>query len=450
MTKHHFLLLSCPSQGHINPTLELAKKLTSAGALVTLATTVHGLRRLTNLPALDGLSYASFSDGYDDGKRPTDDPDLVMAEFRRVGSQTLTKLLLTLSNEGRQVSFVIYSILLAWAAEVAREMHLPSAFLCSQSATTFALFHKFFNSRDGLYYLGNIDLSISIKLPGLPLLASNDLPTSFLPNSPHKSFNSSIQEHIQTLEQDPNPCILVNTFDALEEDSIKSVDNMNVIAIGPLIPSDNSVRIDLFEQSKENYLRWLDSKPDRSAVYVSFGSMVVLNKRQIEEILQGLVESQRPFLWVIRSTEYEGEVKDMIEAVLKEEDVGLIVPWCSQMEVLSHRSTGCFLTHCGWNSITESLVVGVPVVGCPHWSDQTTNAKLVEEVWGTGVRAVVNEEGVVEREEIRRCLEMVMGGGERGEEMRRNSVKWKGLAVEAVKEGGSSHTNFKQFLERLW
>ncbi|KAF7813098.1 crocetin glucosyltransferase, chloroplastic-like [Senna tora] len=42
-----------------------------------------------------------------------------------------------------------------------------------------------------------------------------------------------------------------------------------------------------------------------------------------------------------------------------------------------------------------------------------------------------------------------MGSGEKGEEIRRNAVKWKGLAKEAVKEGGSSDRNLRAFVNRF-
>ncbi|CAL5391948.1 unnamed protein product [Camellia sinensis] len=558
MTNPHFLLLCCPAQGHVNPTLELAKLLLThgGGATVTFATTVHGLRRITTtLPTLPGLSYASFSDGFDDGDHPTTDPTRAMSEFKRVGSQTLTHLLTTLSHGGSPVTFIIYTILLPWAAAVARDMHVPSAFFSSQSATTFAIFHTYFNNP-----------SISIKLPGLPLFSSDDVPSLLLPESPHSSVTPTIIEHIQTRKEDPNPLILVNTFDAFEQDSIRAIANMKVIAIGPLIQSKNSIKIDLFERSGEDYIQWLDSKPDCSVVYVSFGSMVALEKPQIDEILKGLVQSCRPFLWVIRSQELKKNIWGAVchhhhhhpsptchppAATIHHPPPppttypppppathhqppathppppppptttityspppltthlpspathhhqppathppppltrdhpppttthhhspsathlpsppttchrhttsthslppttrhrhpptrhhhspstihlppppairnGLIVSWCLQLEVLGHRSIGCFVTHCGWNSTVESVVAGVAMVGCPVFSDQMTNAKMVEEVWGVGVRAVVNEEKVVEREEIERCLDVVMRGGERGEEIRKNVVK---------------------------
>jgi len=129
------------------------------------------------------------------------------------------------------------------------------------------------------------------------------------------------------------------------------------------------------------------------------------------------------------------------------EEKGMIVPWCSQVEVLSHPSLGCFVTHCGWNSTLESLVSGVPVVAFPQWTDQGTNAKLIQDVWKTGVRVTANEDGIVESDEIKRCLELVIGGGEEGEEMRRNARKWRDLAREATKEGGSSYENLKSFVD---
>ena len=98
----------------------------------------------------------------------------------------------------------------------------------------------------------------------------------------------------------------------------------------------------------------------------------------------------------------------------------------------------------------ESLVSGVPIVAFPKWSDQGTNAKLIEDVWKTGVRVIANEDGIVEGHEIKRCLELVIGGGDRkGEEMRRNAKKWKDLARGASKEGGSSYENLKSFVDEI-
>ena len=64
--------------------------------------------------------------------------------------------------------------------------------------------------------------------------------------------------------------------------------------------------------------------------------------------------------------------------------------WCCQNDVLKHPSLGCFMSHCGWNSTIECLSFGLPMVGFPQQVDQTTNAKLVEDVWKMGVRVKAN------------------------------------------------------------
>ena len=46
----------------------------------------------------------------------------------------------------------------------------------------------------------------------------------------------------------------------------------------------------------------------------------------------------------------------------------------------------------------------------PQWIDQPMDAKFVEDVWKVGVRVRVDEEGIVGRDEIERCIREVMEG----------------------------------------
>ncbi|THG00084.1 hypothetical protein TEA_012380 [Camellia sinensis var. sinensis] len=184
-------------------------------------------------------------------------------------------------------------------------------------------------------------------------------------------------------------------------------------------------------------------------MYISFGSFFNLQLQEMEEIVRGLLESNRPFLWVLRVLPDGEKQEDKLSCKEKLEKQGLIVPWCSQVEVLSHPSVGRFVTHCGWNSTLESLVLGIPVLCLPQFTDQPTNAKLLEDEFETGVRAMENDEGIVEGDEIKRCIELVMGDGKIGEEIKKNSKKWKYLAKEAVKEGGSSHKNLRTFVDEI-
>ncbi|CAK9149138.1 unnamed protein product [Ilex paraguariensis] len=460
MVHRHILLVTFPAQGHIKPSLQFAKQLIKMGLEVTFATSRDAHRRMTKTtgPPPPGFNFAAFSDGYDGSFKPSDiDVKHMMSEIRNRGSQTLRDIIKASADEGRPITCLVYGLFLPWAAKVAREFDIAAALLWSQPATVLDIYHYYFHDYIDINVENCKDPSWSIELPGLPLLKIHDLPSFILPsNSGEFNALQSIQEQLEILDEETSPTVLVNSFDALEPEALKAIDKYNLIGIGPLIPSafldgkepsDTSFGGDLFQKSN-SYAEWISSKPKSSVVYVSFGSILSLPRKQMEEIARGLLESCRPFLWVIKVKENGEEEKeeDKLSCMEELEQQGMIVPWCSQLEVLSHPSLGCFVTHCGWNSTVESLVSGVPMVAFPQWTDQGTNAKMIEDVWKRGVRVKPNEEGTVEGGELKRCIEMVMGGGDRAEELRRNAEKWKDLARDAMKDGGSSAKNLKAFV----
>lgn len=224
-----------------------------------------------------------------------------------------------------------------------------------------------------------------------------------------------------------------------------------VKAIGPTVPSmflDNRVEGDkdyglsLWKKEDAVCMNWLQDKEVGTVVYVSFGSISSFSAEQMEEIASALIESGHYFLWVVRATE-ENKLPCQFEDTMGGK--GLIVRWAPQLEILAHQGVGCFVTHCGWSSTLEGLSLGVPMVGVPYWSDQPTNAKYIEQVWGVGVRARADDKGVVRREEVKKCLEEVMRGARR-EEILRNATKWKSLALLALGEGGSSDKDIDEFV----
>ncbi|KAJ4723800.1 Glycosyltransferase [Melia azedarach] len=182
-----------------------------------------------------------------------------------------------------------------------------------------------------------------------------------------------------------------------------------------------------------------------SVVVASFGSLVGHKEEQMKELAWGLKRSNSHFLWVVCELEAEKLPSNFSEETSER---SLVVSWSPQLEVLPHRSVGCFMTHCGWNSTIEALRLGVPMVAMPEWTDQTTNAKFVADVWQVGVWLRIDEKGVVRREEIELCIREVMEG-ERGKHIRRNSEMWKELAKEAVDNGGSSDNNVEEFVTKL-
>ncbi len=159
---------------------------------------------------------------------------------------------------------------------------------------------------------------------------------------------------------------------------------------GPTIPSiyldkqledDKKYGLNLFKPDADACMKWLDKMETGSVIYAAFGSLVALGEEQMEELTLGLKNSSCHFLWVVRETEQK---KLPINFVHETSEKGLVVSWCPQLKVLAHKAIGCFMTRCGWNSTLEALSLGVPMVAMPQWTDQTTNAKFIMDVWNRG------------------------------------------------------------------
>ncbi|KAH7657315.1 Crocetin glucosyltransferase protein [Dioscorea alata] len=398
----------------------------------------------------DGLiTFKPFSDGFDAHGYQPESMDLkeYLAAFRTNGQRSLSTLVKDLAAVGRPVTCIIRAPFLEWIVDVAGEHGVPSVLYWIQAATVFSTHYHFFHGFESVIRAHSGEPSFTIQLPGLQPLQIKDLPsflTETADNSQYAIFIDSLQELFQVLKRDV--AVLMNSFTALETEALALVlpQRLKVFAVGSC-PSASPGNI--FKEDEKEYMEWLDTKEEASVVYISFGSLSVMKKEQILEMVKGLKESKRPYLWVVRKDNKEKELLEIEREEGDHDGNGMVVEWCSQVKVLAHRAVGCFVTHCGWNSILESLACGVPMVCVPQRNDQGMNAKLVESLWGCGVRSEVDGDGVVKGEELVRCLESVVGDGEKGVEIRTKTKMWKEKTFEAVNEGGSSDVNLRAFVE---
>nr|WIW42866.1 UDP-glycosyltransferase [Nicotiana tabacum] len=439
MTTHkaHCLIFPYPAQGHINPMLQFSKRLQSKGVKITIATTKSFLKTMQELST--PVSIEAISDGYDDGGyEQADSFAAYITRFKEVGSNTLSQLIETLTTRGCPVNCIVYDPFLPWAVEVGNKFGLVTAAFFTQSC---AVDNIYYHVLKGVIKLPPIEVDKEIIVPGLVTIESSDVPT-FVSNP----------ESAKILE------MLVDQFSNLENvDWV--IDWMSklypISTIGPTIPSvyldkrlpnDKEYGLSVFKPMTNECLNWLNHQPISSVVYVSFGSYAKVEPEQMEELAWGLKKSDNNFLWVVRSTEESKLPNNFLEELASEK--GLVVSWCPQLQVLEHKSIGCFLTHCGWNSTLEAISLGVPMVTMPQWSDQPINAKLVKNIWEIGVRAKQDEKGIVRREVIEECIKIVMEE-EKGKKIRDNAKKWKELARNAVDEGGTSDKNIEEFVSKL-
>jgi UDP:flavonoid glycosyltransferase YjiC (YdhE family) len=190
-------------------------------------------------------------------------------------------------------------------------------------------------------------------------------------------------------------------------------------------------------------LQWLDRWEPKSVVYVNYGSITVMTNQHLKEFAWGLADSKHPFLWIVRPDVVMGDSAILSPDFFEEtKDRGFLVSWCPQDQVLAHPSIGVFLTHCGWNSILESICVGVPVICWPFFAEQQTNCRYACTTWGIGME--VNHD--VKRDEIEELVKEVIEG-DKGKVMRQKALEWKKKAVEANDIRGSSYQSFERLIK---
>lgn len=187
--------------------------------------------------------------------------------------------------------------------------------------------------------------------------------------------------------------LLLNTFRELEPKFLQHLESGDgggkpVWAVGPVVELP---RRDKIQRPRDaEIVEWLDRQTSGSVVYVAFGSESYISPAQVKELAVGLEASEQPFLWVLRQpgstlgdnpmSSAPGStlgVNPMSSAEWKaealpegyEQQLGgrclIETSWAPQAAILAHEATGAFITHCGWNSVLESVAAGVPMIGLP-------------------------------------------------------------------------------------
>ncbi|KAH0661527.1 hypothetical protein KY284_026458 [Solanum tuberosum] len=214
--------------------------------------------------------------------------------------------------------------------------------------------------------------------------------------------------------------------------------------------------------SSEECISWLNEHPERSVLYISFGSQNTIRTSQMMALAMGLEESERPFIWVIRPPigfDIKGEFrsewlpKGFQERVSKSQKGLLVKSWAPQLQILSHSSTGAFLTHCGWNSVLESLSQGMPIISWPLAAEQTFNSKMLMEEMGVCVELTKWYSSDVDKEDVKEVVEIVLGENGKGKEMKEKAIELGMCIRDAVKEEedfkGSSVKALDDFISTL-
>ncbi|KAJ7450898.1 hypothetical protein FB451DRAFT_1410211 [Mycena latifolia] len=118
----------------------------------------------------------------------------------------------------------------------------------------------------------------------------------------------------------------------------------------------------------------------KSVLYISFGSVwfPVATPQLIEALVDTLLALETPFPFVFALGGRMASLPDELIERVNSSGRGLICKfWVEQRAILQHAAVGWFLTHGGWNSISESLCQGVPLIVWPTNAEQPVNAALL-------------------------------------------------------------------------
>ncbi|GAV73564.1 UDPGT domain-containing protein [Cephalotus follicularis] len=257
--------------------------------------------------------------------------------------------------------------------------------------------------------------------------------------------------------------IIVNTFIELETYTVNSFSHAqipHVYPVGPVLELKGQPHPDTNQAEYDKIMEWLDDQSQSSVVFLCFGIMGSFEVPQVREIALGLEQSGYRFLWSMRvpPTKAEASVtspytsyEDMLpEGFLERiKGRGKTCGWAPQVKVLAHKAIAGFISHCGWNSILESLWHGVPIVTWPIYGEQQLNAFMMVKEFGLALkfRLDYRRDGqLVTGDDIERAVRCLMDGDE---ELRKKVRDMSEMGRKALVDGGSSFNSIGQLIEDM-
>ncbi|KAG6548001.1 hypothetical protein Mapa_010435 [Marchantia paleacea] len=349
---------------------------------------------------------------------------------------------------------IIADRVLQWSADLAKELNIPfyNFFSCGASLARLLQATPDLAAHGKLVKDEETDLLREfegcLNVPGLPPLLYRDLP---LHNK--EAYLGSLMMGKAVADAD---ALIINTFYELEAPQIEALRQsakqnlggkkiQKLFLIGPISKHPTFKDSSLVPKAAagvnvgQDCLRWLDNRQPKSVLYINFGSLSRFSASQVRELALALEASEQSFLWVVLPHKGIPSLEQVLppDYIARLGGRGLIVTsWVPQAQLLAHASVGGFLTHCGWNSIIESVVAGVPVIGWPQGAEQAMNLRiLVDQKIAVEVPVEYHGDKPVGCDELERSVRLLMleGGAMRS---RIHELQMK--AKEAVADGGPS------------
>ncbi|KAL6631261.1 hypothetical protein ACP70R_028111 [Stipagrostis hirtigluma subsp. patula] len=392
----HILVVPYPARGHMQPLLHLASLLASRGLRLTVVATPATLHLLSPLLAAHPSSVQplSFPSVDHDASGPTSvgaDIHALPAALRGPLGEWLRCRIRAGSGEDRVVA-VLSDFFCGWTQPLAAEAGVPRLVFAPSGVPATAATHSLFR-RMPRPPEGDAGRGYAVSFPDLP----------GAPAFPWRQLSRMYRSYAEGAGDEHSEAIKDNFLWNLESSAF--VCNTCHPLEGRYL--DAQPLVDLAGKRVWAVTAWLDAFPDSSVAYVSFGSMMVPPPPHAAALAAALERSGTPFVWAGATATLPDGFEDRAAAA----GTGLVLRgWAPQVAVLRHRATGCFVTHCGWNSVLEAAAAGVPMLAWPMAADQFFNARLVVEEARVAVAASWGGFGIVpDIEHLARAFAVVVG-----------------------------------------
>ncbi|KAJ0988917.1 hypothetical protein J5N97_007273 [Dioscorea zingiberensis] len=436
----HLMLYPWLAVGHINPFVQLARKLAALpGIRITFLSTSGNVPHITELlsdfPTVSILSLQlPHVPGLPPGIENTADATPSMTELLKLAVDLTKPDVATLLTRHRPHA-IVYEFAHPWMPSIARPIGVK------------ALFFSLFSSVSTAYLTVPSRRSCSGEMskppPGFPAASSISSVPNYQANDfayMFKSFNGMPCVYDRVVScMEASDAIIMKSCMEMEAPYINYVESefkKPVLLAGPVVPDPAIGKLE------KHWDEWLQRFEAGSVVYCALGSEAILSDDSIKELLLGLEMVGSPFIAVINLQKCdttglspEQVLKKKMPERLEERvrgrgivHTGLV----QQQDILQHKSVGCFVCHCGRNSLMEGMVTECGLVMLPQFGDQFLNAALLAGDLGVGVEVERDGEvGSFTREGVRDAVKKVMGD----EKVKEKQRKWREFLVDEELQG---------------
>ncbi|KAF5816571.1 putative flavonol 3-O-glucosyltransferase [Helianthus annuus] len=474
------VFIPAPGLGHIMSTIEIAKlfvnrdqrfsitvlviKPPSSGSGSTITTYIESLAKNNT----DRISFVELPQQEIAPPSDSKGPLASYNEFIKSHCKYVKNIvadMISQTGSGQVAGFVI-DMFCTCMIDVANEFDVATYvfFTSNASFLGFKFFIQTFNDEQNqdVVELGHSDTEITVPTFVKPM-PTKVFPTVFQTRETVDIVLSAVRRMRDV------KAIIVNSFLEVETHAIESLSADNTIPpvypVGPILNLEGGTGGG-GKPLDDDVIKWLDNQPPSSVIFLCFGSMGNFDEVQVKEIARALEQSGVRFVWSLRkpppdktshvTIEYEDFRVVLPEGFLERTvGIGKVIGWAPQVAVLGHRAVGGFVSHCGWNSLLESLWFSVPVATWPMYAEQQINAfEMVVEL-GLSVEIKLDykrdsfipmaESVVVPAEEIETGIGRLM----EDDLVRAKVKKMSEKSRSTVLEGGSSYAYFGSLIQDL-